>query len=175
MIRRAIAIAALALGLAACGGTATPPSPWWMTAPSIQFGFIKSLTPVGGGYKLRLDLHLLFGADKTGIQACIDNGYCKPGAGSLLDDTYETDLKFVVTDFVPAATPVELVGDSSTAPTVTAAELYALAHGHNPHHIPAMATGADALHEFGFYVEAKGGWTGPGFTPVLRMAQIYHP
>ena len=153
--------------------------PWWQTEPVVQYGFVKSLTPLGSGYKLRLDLGLLFTVDKTGLAACIDNHDCAAGTKSFPDDTYGRDLRYVVTYYVAPNTPVDLVGLGSATPHVTARYLYGMSQGRNPQHVKAMATGRDTLRVFAFYVEvsrvAPSGLPYKTFEPVLRMAQIYHP
>jgi hypothetical protein len=102
-----VAVVLLATG---CGGGAHRKAldqasqlPWWYTAPQVAFGRIGSLTPLGAGYKLRLHLYLRFGPDKTGVQACIDNHDCPAETNSFPDDTYEHDLKYLVTYYVPPA------------------------------------------------------------------------
>jgi hypothetical protein len=186
---RAIALAGLVALLATgCGSkrsaghttTAATPTiatvPWPETTPRVEFGTIRSFTPLGAGYELRLDLQLLFGPDKTGLAACIDNHECRKGTTGFDDDSYGHDLHYVVTYYAPPATPVELVSfTAKTPPIVTARYFYGLAHGRNPRHIQVMARGADALREFGFYVEVSPRFSAKRYQSVLRMYQQYHP
>ena len=180
---------ALLLGLAAvaataCGGKATSESAttdasavgWPYTSPRIEYGFIRSLTPLGQGYKLRLDLHLLFGPDKTGLAACVDSHECPPGQTGFLDDTYDHDLRYVVTYYVPPNVPVALVGFSGRSPKVTARYFYGLTRGRNPRRVQVMAPGNNALREFGFYVEVAAPYSPHrGYELVRRLSQQYHP
>lgn len=177
-------LAILGLAVAGCGGKAAPratvrqpPQPWWVRTPLVEFGFIKSLTPLGRGYELRLDLHLRFGPDRTGIRACIDDHACAPGTTGLPDDTYDHDLNYVVTYYVPPETPVELVGANvSRFPTVTAQYFYGMGHDRNPHHVGAFALGPDALKEFGFYVAVSpSSGARRQLQRVTRMGQVFHP
>ena len=168
--------------LAGCGGAkpkseqSPPPLPWYFRAPQVELGFARSLTPLGGGYKLRLDLYLLFGPDKTGIAACVDNHECPRGQKGFLDDSYEHDLNYVVTYYVPPTTPVTLVGDQ-TYPQVTARYFYEYLHGRNPRHLVIQSQPRpSSLGEFGFYVQISDAQSpGEGFERVLRMGQVYHP
>jgi hypothetical protein len=142
----------------------------------VTLGRIRSLTPLGSGYKLRLDLYLLFGPDKTGIAACVDNHECPRGQQGFLDDTYEHDLHYVVTYYMPPTTPVTLVGDN-TYPRVTARYFYGFVHGRNPRHLLLQEQpGPAALHDFGVYVQVSKAPPPSGdFERVLRMGQVYHP
>ena len=183
-IKVVAAIAMVALTMTACGGklsqkrgaASATALPWWVGTPDVWFGYITSLKPLSPGYKLRFDLHLRFGPDKTGLQACIDNDYCRPGQTGFLDDTYDHDLKYVLTFYLPPSAPVQVVGKQSDSVSMTAHELYDLAHGSNPRHISTMATGRDILDAFGFYIEV-GTASGPhnGFETVRRLSQVYHP
>lgn len=89
-----------------------PALPWYSRAPDVTLGWIKSLTPLGAGYKLRLDLYLLFGRDKTGIAACVDNHEMSAQPGGILDDKYEHDLHYLVTYYVPPTTPANATARS---------------------------------------------------------------
>jgi hypothetical protein len=185
VLKTFVAMSAVVLAVSGCGGSAkhtsvsTPPpsQPRWMDAPRVEFGFIKSLTPLGSGYVLRFDLHELFGPDKTGLAACIDNHECRPGTTSFLDDTYDHDFKYVVTYYVPADAAVQLVGiPPKPDPNVTARYFYAFAHGKNPRHVQTQATlGRFALSEFGFYIEISNAYTPHGFERVIGLVQVFHP
>jgi hypothetical protein len=176
-----LGLIALATGCGSSSATKatknTTSVPWPDTDPTVEFGFIRSFTPLGQGYKLRLDLHLRFGPDKTGLAACIDTHECRPGTTGFLDDNYDHDLRFVVTYFVPPTASVGLVSFSGEpSPTVTARYFYALAHGRNPRRVQVMASGADAIKEFGFFVELAPKTSLPkGYELVTRMYQQYHP
>ncbi len=186
-IARTAAFAALVgIFAAGCGGAghpakhAAPPvakEPWPYVTPQVEFGTIDSFTPLGTGYELRLALVLRFGPDKTGLAACIDNHECAKGTTGFDDDSYDHDLHYVVTYYVPPSTPVTLVSFSTPSPpTVTAKYFYGLAHGRNPRHIKVMAAGADALREFAFYVQvAPQAQRTKTFESVLRIYQQYHP
>ena len=174
----------LALVAAGCGGksapgtttSAAPARPWPETTPRVELGYVRSLTPLGRGYKLRLDLHLRFGVDRTGLAACIDNHDCAPGTSGFPDDSYDRDLHYVVTYYVPPAAPVELVSLSGQpAATVTAHYLYGLAHGRDPRHVDPMARGADALREFAFYVQVSPSFSAGHYESVTRLYQLFHP
>ena len=187
--RAVVCLGLIALTATACGGTrattttgttkatgAARPLPWPETTPQVAYGFIRSLRPMGRGYLLRLDLHLLFGPDRTGLAACIDNHECAPGTTSFPDDSYDHDLRYVVAYYLPPGAPVELVTFAGTPATVTARYFYGLAHGLNPRHLGVMAPGRDALREFAFFVEAAP--RSPfhkGYEPVLRLYQQFHP
>ena len=185
-IVRSFGCAALIVALlAGCGGhpgkratVKTQALPWPYTAPTVEYGWIRSLTPLGSGYKLRFDLGLLFGSDKTGLAACIGNHECRPGTTGFLDDSYVHDLKYVVTYYVPPTASVELIGGSSPLryPKVTARYFFGLAHGRNPRHVDVQAPGHLALNEFAFYI-AVGHSDGPhhGYESVTRLFQVYHP
>lgn len=152
--------------------------PWPYSAPLVEYGRITSLTRLGRGYELRFDLHLLFGPDKTGLAACVDNHECPPGVRGFLDDTYDHDLKFVVTYYMRPATPVDLVSASGQFPypRVTAQYFYGLVHGHNPRHVRVMAPGAFALSEFAFDIEiGRSSASTHGYETVTRLFQVYHP
>ncbi len=157
-------------------GGATPALPWPETTPRVEFGYVKSFTPLQQGYKLRLELHLLFTVDKTGLAACIDNHDCPPGTNNFLDDTYDRDLRYVITYFVPPTAPVQLVSFSGQRPpTVTARYFYGLVHGRNPRHVQVMARGPDALNEFAFYVEVAPPLSLGHYESVMRLYQQFHP
>jgi hypothetical protein len=176
-------VALLALTVAGCGGRTThkaaaPGSlanPWWLYAPPVEFGYIHSITPLGQGFKLRFDLHLLFGVDKTGFDACVDNGDCRHRPTNFLDDTYDHDLKFVVTYYVSPDTPVLLASSAAKAPTVTARYLYGIAHGKNPRHVSLMVEPRYILNAFGFYLEVNKTKRNDGFESVTRLGQVFHP
>ena len=179
-------VGVVALVAAGCGakvttkkvttGSLTQAAPWPQVTPRVEFGSIRSFTPLGAGYKLRLDLHLLFESDKTGFAACADSHECAPGTKSFDDDTYDHDLKFVVTYYVPPTTPVGLVSfTTNPPPVVTARYFYGLAHGQNPRHVKVMASGADALKEFAFYVEVSPAFSPHHFESVIRLYQQFHP
>lgn len=160
---------------------AKPKPSAWVSAPQVEYGRIVSLTPLGEGYKLRFDLQLIFGPDKTGIRACIDNHECPPSQDNFTDDTYIHDLKYVLTYYLPPTASVELVGFyPKPDPVVTARYFYSFTRGHNPRHIQAMATGASALSDFAFDIQV-GNIHGPsknyfkGFQSVTKMFQVYHP
>jgi hypothetical protein len=177
----------VAILVAGCGGSGSatgttsasqaPPTPWWLNAPRVEFGLMRSLTPLGQGYKLRLDLHLLFGPDKTGLAACIDNHDCTPGTTSFPDDTYDHDLEFVVTYYVPPNLPVQLVSLSGgIAATVTARYLYGLSLGHNPRHLKVATIGPEVLKEFGYYLRVRPRPVSTsGYQTVTRLSQVFHP
>jgi len=186
-VARAFALVGLTVVvMAGCSGkivvkrsAATSPAlPWPYTAARVEYGWIRSLTPLDRGYELRFDLGLLFGPDKTGIAACVDNHECPPGTTGFLDDSYVHDLKYVVTYYVPPTAAVELVSGSGQFPypTVTARYLYGLAHGRNPRHVHLQAPGRLALHEFGFDIDV-GDSEGPhhGYEAVTRLFQVFHP
>ena len=177
------AVALVGLILSGCGGTAKHKAaapriganPWWLYAPQLEFGQVRSLTPLGRGFKLRFDLHLLFGVDKTGFDACVDNGDCPSTPTSFLDDTYDHDLKYVVTYYVPPGAPVLLASSAVNAPTVTARYLYGIAHGKNPRHVSLMTAPRDVLTEFRFYVEVDKASRHEDFESVRRLGQVFHP
>jgi hypothetical protein len=168
---------------AGCGGAGTTRVsshtvlPWWQTAPRVEFGRLTSFAPLGRGYRLRLDLHVLFGVDKTGLAACIDNHECKPGTKSFLDDSYDHDFKYVLTYYVPATAPVQLVNLSAQiAGTVTARYLYGLSRGRNPRHLKQVTVGPEVLHEFGYYVQvAPRTGSSRKYETVTRLSQVFHP
>jgi hypothetical protein len=185
-LKTLVAVSVLVLAVLGCGGsakhkslaTAAATQPRWMDAPQVEFGFIKSLTPLGSGYRLRLDLHELFGPDETGLAACIDNHECPHGTTGFLDDTYDHDFKYVVTYYLPANAGVQLVGFyPKPDPKVTARYFYAFAHGKNPRHVQTQASpGRYALSEFGFYVEVSNAHAPrDGFEHVLGLVQVFHP
>jgi hypothetical protein len=152
--------------------------PWPESTPHVVFGSVKSFTPLGRGYKLQLDLQLRFSVDKTGLAACIDNRECAPGTASFPDDTYDHDLKYVVTYYVPQTAPVDLVtfAGGSGYDRVTAAYLYGLSLGRNPDHLKEVTVGQNALHAFAFWVELAPESALPTtYDPVLRLAQQFHP
>jgi len=180
-VRIAFALVATAAVLASSGDAvaASPPEPWYVTAPQVQFGVIRSLQPLGPGYELRFALYLRLVADRTGVDACIADFGCAPGTKGFPDDTLYEPLHVTLTYFVPATAPVTLVGSSvSTNPVATARTLYALAHGRNPAHLHLFAGAHDVLKEFAFYLEVS-----PAFPTqktfhlesVERMAQVFHP
>ncbi len=187
------ACAVVVLSLAACGGhgsrkpeqaaTRGALQPGWLSEPTTELGYVDSLTPLGQGYELRLDLHARFGPDATGLAACIDSHECPAGTKGFPDDTYDHDFRYVVTYYVPPGATVALVGATgATTPRVTARYLYGMAHGRNPRRVRAMTTtGADVLREFAFNVRVVDR-CGPAkcFTPrsyreVDRLAQLFHP
>ena len=186
-LKTLFAMSALVLAVAGFGGSARhtsvsaprPAQPQWIDAPRVEFGFIKSLTPLGSGYRLRFDLHALFEPDQTGLAACVDNHECRPGTTSFPDDTYDHDFKYVVTYLVPADAAVQLVGiPPKPNPTVTARYFYAFVHGSNPRHIRTQATlGRFALDEFVFYIEVSNSDAArpDGFDRVLGLVQVFHP
>ncbi len=174
----------LALGMAGCGGKASPkkttvhrpPStPWFdRSYPDIEFGYIKSVAPLGKGYKLRLDLHLLFGPSPTGIQACIDDHACPPGTKGFLDDHWDHDLKFVLTYYLPPSADITLVGTSLAPVSVTAAQFYGLTRGQNPSGLKDVTIGAAVFQEFGYDLMVKPSAQSQ-FDTAVRLHQVFHP
>jgi hypothetical protein len=160
------------------GYSTSSSDPKWLTGPFVQYGVIKSLTKRGSGYKLRLDLHELFGDDKTGAAACVDNHECPPGTTSFLDDTYDHDFKYVLTYYVPRDASVQLLAYPRPDVIVTARYFYELAHGKNPLHLQIEAPlGPEMLSEFGFSIHIS--LSEPeryrGLEHVTGLLQIYHP
>jgi hypothetical protein len=153
---------------AGCGGAKTPPP--LSDGPFVQFGYVRSLTPVGTSYRLRFDLALrLSGA--TAARACVDNDRCPTGTSGFPDDVYDRDLHYVLTYRVPRGARVTLVASGHpTALSVTPAELYGLAHGRNPRRLRVMDP---TLAHLGFYVEVEP--AARGLDVVTRLEQAYHP
>ena len=84
----------------------------------------------------------------------------------------------MVTYYVPAATPVTLLGANNDFPAVTASYFYGLAHGHNPRHLKLFSEPSprDILTSFGFYLETGGSHRrSHGFEVVTRLGQVFHP
>jgi hypothetical protein len=179
-----LAAVVLGLGLTGYGGTGTPEkttahrppaTPWYdKSYADIEFGYIKSLTPLGKGYKLRIDLHMVFGPSKTGVQACVDRHECAPGTRGFLDDHWDHDLKFVLTYFLPPTASITLIGASLAPMSVTSHQFYELSRGHNPTHLKDVTTGADVFRDFGY--EVMVGVSAPNqFDAAARLYQVFHP
>jgi hypothetical protein len=179
-----LAAVALGLGIAGYVSKAAPKqptahraaaTPWYDKAyPVIEFGYIKSLTPLGQGYKLRLDLHTNFGPSKTGVQACIDAHQCAAGTKGFLDDHWDYDEKFILTLYLPPTADITLIGTSLDPVRVNSQHFYELSRGHNPGHLRNVTTGADVFRAFGY--EVMLGTSAPDqFDTAARLHQVFHP
>ena len=190
VLKNSVVVSLIVLAAAGFGGSAThaggkhkgystsSTDPKWLSGPFVQYGVIKSFTKRGSGYKLRLDLHELFGDDKTGTAACIDNHECPRGTTSFLDDHYDHDFKYVLTYYVPRDASVQLLAYPGPDVIVSARYFYGLAHGKNPLHLKVEAQpGPDALSEFGYFIHIslKEPERYQGLEHVTGLLQLYHP
>jgi hypothetical protein len=138
--------------------------------PTVQFGYVKSITRLGTAYKLRFDLGVRLSGE-TAVRACIENDGCPPRTTGFPDDVYQHDLGYVLTYRVPPNARVLMVAAGRPTPIrVTPAELYSFMRGRDPRHLRLMDP---TLKHLGFYVETKPRY--PGFDEATRLEQAYHP
>jgi hypothetical protein len=168
-VGRRYLLALVFLLAAGAAGAAPPPL---TVRPTIEFGYVKSLSRDGAGYRLRLDLALRL-TGRTAIAACIDNDHCRRDTRGFPDDVYYRDLHYVLTYRVPADARVTVLASNPTRSVrITTRELYDLAHGRNPRRRRLE----DArLRHLGFYVEVvpSGSWT--RFDAAIRLEQVFQP
>jgi hypothetical protein len=172
----AIALVAFVASLAQASASArTRSQPWYVQPEQVDYGYIRSVTPLGAGYKLRFELYRrLDSSSKTDVQACIDSHACPPGTTGWPDDVRDEDLHYLLTLYLPPSAEIVLVGSNVQPVRASARQLYRLGRGENPAHLPLMARTAGFLDELGFYVEVVAGRP-KQFDSAIRLAQVYHP
>jgi hypothetical protein len=102
-------------------------------APSelVQFGYIKSMTPKGGGYELRFD-PAWFLMGETANVAAAEDGAVEPGE-PVPNDNYRLDEGHRLLSYlVPATARVTVLKDSPDGRPITVAQLAQLVAGKNP-------------------------------------------
>jgi hypothetical protein len=133
--------AVVALALTACGSTKTVTKTVTVDAatkravgaPSelVEFGYLKSMTPQGGGYKLRFD-PAWFLMGETANVAAAEDGAVEPGE-PVPNDNYRLDEGHrLLTYLVPANARVTVLKDSPDGRPITVAQLAQLVAGKNP-------------------------------------------
>jgi hypothetical protein len=140
MKRSLIVVAAVALGVAGCGGMKTvtktvtvrvgsktgPGAPLELT----QFGYIRSLDRKGGRFELGFDPALLL-SGTTAAHAKLED----TGSSDVPNDYYVVDEGHrVLTYIVPAGAHVTILERGVDATRITVAQLAELVHGRNPFH-----------------------------------------
>jgi hypothetical protein len=140
MKRSLIVVAAVALGVAGCGGMKTvtktvtvgagsktgPGAPLELT----QFGHIRSLDRKGGQFELGFDPALLL-SGTTAAHAKLED----TGSSDVPNDYYVVDEGHrVLTYVVPAGAHVTILERGVDATRITVAQLAELVHGRNPFH-----------------------------------------
>ena len=199
MIRLSITLQCLGAALAltvitsGCGRNAAPAgrtvthphepvsaSLWTQARPDIKFGTIKSITPLGRGYRLRFDLGLIL-SGATGVQACVDNGQCPKSMrhnNGFPDDIVSADLKFVLPYYLPPNAQIALLNNGNGFLTCTARELYLLYRGQDPRRLlEKTEVGPKLSYAFGWWIKVTRGSYPPDapLDSLIRVEQQYHP
>jgi hypothetical protein len=102
-------------------------------APSelVQFGYIKSMTPKGGGYEMRFD-PAWFLMGETANVAAAEDGAVEPGE-PVPNDNYRLDEGHrLLTYIVPANARVTTLTNGVEGTRITVSELAQLVRGRNP-------------------------------------------
>lgn len=97
----------------------------------VQFGYLKSLKPQGGGYKLRFDPAWFLMGETANVAAAEDGAVA---AGEPVpNDNYRLDEGHrLLTYLVPADARVTVLKDSPDGKPITVAQLAQLVAGENP-------------------------------------------
>jgi hypothetical protein len=136
-----IAVVVVAVIAVGCGETTTVTKTVTVNAAAnrgvgapvefVQFGYLKSMTPQGGGYKLRFD-PAWFLMGETANVAAAEDGAVEPGE-PVPNDNYRLDEGHrLLTYVVPANARVTVLKDSPDGKPSTVAELAQLVAGKNP-------------------------------------------
>ena len=156
--------AALAVG-AAFGGWALASSLGLFSPPAtvVQFGYVKSITPVGKGYELKLDPAYWLGgltAQRAAAQVgqSVDNDYFIVNADHRLL-TYRVSAN-------ATATVVTNSSGGVKSTKVPISELAQIVKGKNPKHRPLLETGS---------VRTLGYWVKTSIDTVKSVDQQYQP
>jgi hypothetical protein len=130
-----------AIGLTACGSTKTVTKTVTVDsamkrgvgAPEelVAFGYIKSMTPKGGGYEMRFD-PAWFLLGETANVAAAEDGAVEPGE-PVPNDNYRLDEGHrLLTYLVPADARVTALTKGVEGTRITVSELAQLVQGKNP-------------------------------------------
>jgi hypothetical protein len=136
-----LVVAVVAFLSTACGGTKTvtktvtvdTAAKRGVGAPSelVQFGYIKSMTPKGGGYEMRFD-PAWFLMGETANVAAAEDGAIEPGE-PVPNDNYRLDEGHrLLTYIVPANARVTALTNGVEGTRITVSELAQLVRGKNP-------------------------------------------
>jgi hypothetical protein len=100
----------------------------------VQYGYVRSLVPAGGGYRLRFDPALLLSGE-TANRAAAEDGAVPPGEPVPNDYYIRNESKKQLTYTVPANAKVTVVtNDAGGVQTtrIAVSELAAIAKANNP-------------------------------------------
>jgi len=103
----------------------------------VFYGHIKSLTPIGGRYMLRLDPALLLEGTAADAAAAVD----LPARTARIDAFYARDESHALLTFVvPRSARATVITKGARSTRVTVAELARLIRGRNPEHRALLAS-----------------------------------
>jgi len=163
-VRRAIVLGAVTCAAAALAGWALASTAFYSPpATIIQFGHVKSISAVGGGYELKLAPAYWLGgltAQRAAAQAGqeVDNDYF------ILDPDHR-----LLTYKLPAGTAATVLTNSAggiKSTRVPISELAQIVKGKNPKHRPLLENGS--LRTLGYWVKTK-------IDQVVSIDQQYQP
>jgi len=163
-VKRLTVLAAVIAAAGAFGGWALASGSFFSPpATIVQFGYVKSITPVGKGFELRLDPAYFLGGLTAQRAAAAD--------GREVDNDYyivNPDHR-LFTYRVPAGAPATVVTNSSgglRSTRVPIAELARIVKGGNPKHRPLLEAGS--IRTLGYWVKTR-------IDTVQSIDQQYQP
>ena len=136
-MKRALLVAAAVVGLALLAASAAATVMQQLAGPPrtiVQYGYVRSLVPAGGGYRLRFD-PAFFLSGETANRAAAEDGAVPPGEPVPNDYYIRNESKKQLTYTVPAGAKVTVVTNDAggvQSTRIAVSELAAIAKGKNP-------------------------------------------
>jgi hypothetical protein len=136
-VTRAVLVVAAVVGLAVLAVSAAATAIEQLAGPPrtiAQYGYVRSLAPAGGGYRLRFD-PAFFLSGETANRAAAEDGVVPPGEPVPNDYYIRNERKKELTYTVPANAKVTVVTNDSLgvrSTRIAVSELAAIVKGKNP-------------------------------------------